>query len=199
MTELDRLESQVSICKKCPLHETARNKVFGSGNPSAAVMIVGEAPGRDENASGLPFVGEAGQLLDKAFAKLGVDRASLYICNILKCQPPGNRRPEPSETQSCIGWLEQQIRIVKPKVLIVLGATAMQVLAEIHSSIGKMRGKMMAGPEGVLMMPTWHPAYLLRMGGIGGDKARQRQTAKEFIADLTAAFSVAGVELKESD
>jgi DNA polymerase len=197
MTDLDKLEAVVDVCTKCPLVEMAQNKVFGEGNPKARAMFVGEAPGREENASGRPFVGAAGQLLDKGLAKLGVERATVYIANINKCWPPGNRKPEKSESAACIGYLEKQIELIMPKIIIALGATAAQTLLEIHSSIGKIRGKVMAGPHGVLVLPTWHPSYILRMGGIG-NKTRQKRAAKEFIADLTMAFSIAGIEHAET-
>lgn len=191
--QLGQLESRVSACTKCGLHETARNKVFGSGNPSAALMIVGEAPGREENASGNPFVGDAGKLLDKALEKLGVPRPSTYVCNIMKCWPPGNRRPEPDEMAACMGYLEEQISIIKPKIIVALGATSAQALLQIHSSIGKIRGTVMAGPLETLVMPTWHPAYICRMGGMKS-KSQQKATAKQFLEDLASACLIAGVK-----
>lgn len=196
MTELDRLESIVAACSKCPLVEMTQNKVFGEGCPDSKVMFVGEAPGREENASGRPFVGKAGQLLDKGLAKLEVPREMCYITNIVCCWPSGNRKPEKSESAACIPYLEKQIELIMPKVIVALGATSAQTLLEIHSSIGKIRGRVMAGPHSVLVVPTWHPSYLLRMGGLG-DKTRQKRAAKEFIADLKLAFTIAGVECAE--
>ena len=193
MTELDRLESLVDVCNKGPLVEMAQNKVFGEGSPKAKAMFVGEAPGREENASGRPFVGAAGQLLDKGLAKLEVARESVYISNCVKCWPPRNRKPEKSESAACIGYLEQQIGLIMPKVIIALGATSAQTLLEIHSSIGKIRGKVMAGPHSVLVVPTWHPSFVLRLGGTG-NKTRQKRAAKEFIDDLKLAFTIAGIE-----
>lgn len=196
MTELDRLESIVDVCNKCPLVEMTQNKVFGEGSHKARAMFVGEAPGREENASGRPFVGKAGKLLDKGLAKLEVARESVYVCNICKCWPPGNRKPEKSEIADCLPYLEQQIGLIMPKVIIALGATSTQTLLEIHSSIGKVRGKVMAGPHSVLVVPTWHPSFILRLGGIGS-KTRQKRAAKEFIADLSLAFKIAGIEHAE--
>lgn len=198
MTDLAQIGALVDACTKCRLAETAENRVFGEGDPNADVMFVGEAPGREENAAGRPFIGDAGKLLDKALTKLGIQRSAVYIANIIKCWPPGNRRPAPDEMTSCVGYLEEQIAEVKPKSIVALGKTSMQTLVEIHSSIGKMRGKVMAGPGGTLVVPTWHPSYILRCGGMG-DKQKQRRAAKEFIADLTLAFEVAGVALVESD
>lgn len=195
---LDQLESRVAVCTKCGLHETARNRVFGSGNPTASLMITGEAPGREENACGMPFVGDAGKLLDKALLKLGVPRPSLYVCNIMKCWPPGNRRPEPDELSACMGYLEEQIGLVKPKIIVALGATSAQALLQIHSSIGKIRGKVMAGPAETLVMPTWHPAYICRMGGMQ-NKSQQKSTAKQFLTDLASACKIAGIATSAED
>jgi DNA polymerase len=198
MTELDRLESIVAACDKCKLCETATYKVFGEGNPKARLVFVGEAPGKEENASGRPFVGDAGKLLNKALAKISIERKSVYISNVVHCWPPRNRKPYSEETALCIGHLKAQIKIIKPKVLVALGATAMQTLAEIRSSIGKMRGKVMAGPSNTLVVPTWHPAYILRLGSIG-KKSRQKQTAKEFLADVKLAFDVAEIPWTETE
>jgi len=198
MTDLATIESLVVACDKCDLCASAANKVFGEGNPKAVVMFVGEAPGREENASGRPFVGDAGKLLNKALAKLSIARESVYICNIVKCWPPGNRTPDPEERTLCVGYLEAQIAAIRPRAIVALGATSMQTLVDIHSSIGKMRGKVMAGPSETLVVPTWHPSYILRCGGMG-DKQKQRKAAKEFIADLKLAFDVADVKWVEAD
>lgn len=200
MTDLDKLEGVVGTCQKCDLCRSVMNRVFGSGSQTASVMFVGEAPGREENAAGLPFVGDAGQLLDKALAKLSVPRGLCYIANILKCAPPGNRKPESYESAACLPYLEEQIRLVNPTIIVALGATSAQTLLQIHSSIGKIRGKVMAGPHEKLVLPTWHPAYILRCGGSrGGSKSRQKKAAKEFIEDLKAAFTIAEVKWEEAD
>jgi len=200
MTELNRIEAQVAGCSKCRLCNMAANRVFGEGDTTADVMVVGEAPGREENSSGRPFVGDAGKLLDKAFDKLSVRRGDFFIANILKCWPPGNKLTTDIKQDcipTCFPYLEEQIEAIRPKVILSLGATSMQTLVSIHSSIGKMRGKVMAGPRETLVVPTWHPAYILRCGGFGGSKQKQRKAAKEFIADLQCALSVAGVEWVE--
>lgn len=200
MTDLDRLEGVVAVCGNCDLGKSAETRVFGSGNPHASLMFIGEAPGREENMAGLPFVGDAGELLDKALAKLSVPREMFYIANILKCWPRGNRRPEKFELNACIAYLEEQVRIVNPRVIVALGATSAQTLLQIHSSIGKIRGKVMAGPHEKLVVPTWHPAYILRCGGKkGGSKTRQKKAAKEFIADLKLAFDLAEVKWEEAE
>lgn len=197
MTELERLESIVAHCNKCQLCESATYKVFGEGNPKAKIMFVGEAPGREENASGRPFVGGAGKLLEKAFTKLSIKRSSVYISNIVHCWPPGNRKPTPSETSLCLPYLESQIKCIKPKVIVALGATSMHALTDQHSSIGKVRGRAFAGPNGVLCVATWHPSYILRLGGIGESKRRQKQHAREFLNDIILALNLAGVEYSE--
>ena len=198
MIELEKLDSLVACCDKCELAETAANKVFGDGDPAAVVMVVGDAPCREDVAAGRPFIGDAGKLLDKALAKLGIDRAGLYVANTLKCAPPRNRKPEQSEIRTCFPYLEAQIARIKPRVIIALGASAMQTLVDIHSSIGKIRGKVLAGPSETLVVSTWHPSFILRAGGMG-DRKKQRQAAKEFLGDLILAFNVAGVKCAEID
>lgn len=193
MTELERLESLIACCDRCSLVQTVSHKVFGEGDPHAKVMIVGDTPGREENSSGLPFVGDSGKLLDKALAELGIARSSLYVATAIRCWPPGNRKPAPNEIVACYPWLEAQIAAIKPGVIIALGAMAMQTLVDIHSSIGKIRGKVLAGPRETLVVSTWHPSYILRTGGMG-DKKKQRQAAKEFLSDLKIAFDVVGVK-----
>jgi DNA polymerase len=196
MTELDKIESRVAVCNECRLCTTAINKVFGEGNPRAACMIVGEAPGREENSAGRPFVGDAGKLLDKAFDKLSVSRPDFFIANILKCWPPGNSLTTDIKQDCipiCIKFLEDQIEAIRPKIIIALGATSMQRLVDIHSSIGKMRGKVMAGPCETLVLPTWHPAYILRCGGMSGSRQKQKRAAKEFIEDMKTALGIAGI------
>lgn len=199
MTALEILESRIAICDGCHLHKTVINKVPGEGNASAALVIVGEAPGREENSSGRPFVGEAGKLLDKAFEKLSICRGDFFICNLLKCRPPNNSITTDIRDECipvCAKFLEEQVQAIKPKVLLALGALAMQNLIDVHASIGKMRGKAMAGPAETLVVPTWHPAYLLRLGGIG-NKSKQRASAKEFIADFKLALDLAEVRWTE--
>ena len=200
MIDLDRLEGKVGACQECDLCRSAENRVFGSGSISANLMFVGDAPGREENAAGIPFVGDAGQLLNKALEKLGVSRDITYGANLLKCWPPGNRKPEKHEIATCVSYLEEQIRLIQPKVLLALGAASAQTLLQINSSIGKIRGRVFAGPHEVLTVPTWHPGYILRCGSMrGGSKSRQKKAAKEFIADLKLALDLAEVKWEEAE
>lgn len=164
---------QVKGCRKCPLCETRTNTVFGSGSPSARLVFVGEAPGRDEDEQGLPFVGRAGQLLTKMIVAMGLKREDVFICNVLKCRPPDNREPAAEEVASCSPYLFEQLQIIQPRVIVALGAPAARTLLNTKESIGRLRGRfhdfyvsgtpMMGEPTP--LMPTYHPAYLLRSPG----------------------------------
>ncbi len=158
---LDELDSQISGCLKCSLGQTRTNFVFGVGNPSATLVLVGEAPGVDEDAQGEPFVGRAGQLLNKILAAIGFKREDVYICNILKCRPPGNRKPSQEEVGHCIPYLQKQIAIIKPKLILCLGLTAAENLLQTTESLTKLRGRVLEY-EGIPLMVTYHPAALLR-------------------------------------
>ena len=159
---LDELRVQVESCRRCPLCDGRTQTVFGVGNPHARVMFIGEAPGKNEDLQGEPFVGAAGQLLTKMIAAMGYEREEVFIANIVKCRPPGNRVPEPAEIAACMPWLERQIALVRPKCLVALGATAFKGLAgDMKASITKVRG-VWHEHGGIPLMPTFHPAYLLR-------------------------------------
>ncbi len=160
-TTLDELNSQICNCLKCPLGQTRTNFVFGVGNPSATLMLVGEAPGADEDAQGEPFVGRAGQLLNKILEAIHFKREEVYICNILKCRPPGNRKPQPEEVEECIPYLKKQIQLIKPKLILCLGLTAAENLLGTTGSLGSLRGRVLQY-EGIPLMVTYHPAALLR-------------------------------------
>jgi DNA polymerase len=162
------IEARVAVCVKCPHLATSRTQtVFGVGNPDADLMFIGEAPGADEDAQGEPFVGRAGQLLTKIIAAMGFARADVYIANVLKCRPDmprgssGNRPPTPVEMQTCLPYLAEQIAIIQPKVLVALGATAVEGLLGTRSTMREMRGKWHSHQETPLMI-TYHPSYLLR-------------------------------------
>jgi uracil-DNA glycosylase family 4 len=161
LKELARLSERAMECKKCKLAETRLNVVFGEGNPSAALAVIGEAPGAEEDASGRPFVGRSGQLLDKILQSAGFARQEVYICNILKCRPPGNRNPLQDEIKSCMPWLLGQLQIVKPKVILILGKVAANTIFENQLSLGSMRGKVTKWNEYDCFI-TYHPAALLR-------------------------------------
>ncbi len=158
---LQGLHDAICTCVKCPLGLTRTKFVFGTGNPAATLMIVGEAPGADEDAQGEPFVGRAGQLLTKILEAIGFRRDEVYICNILKCRPPGNRKPLPEEVDLCIPYLRKQIALVKPRVILALGLTAAENLLGTSESLGRLRGRVMQY-EGTPLMVTYHPAALLR-------------------------------------
>ena len=158
---LGSIRAELEACRRCKLASGRTNLVFGSGNPHADLMFVGEAPGADEDAQGLPFVGRAGQLLTKIIEAIGMRRDEVYICNILKCRPPGNRNPEIDEIASCEQYLFRQIAVVKPKVICALGAFGAQTLLKTTETIGRLRGRLV-DYRGSKLMATFHPAYLLR-------------------------------------
>lgn len=159
---LDALEQEVRACKTCSLTATRTNVVFGSGNPNAKLVFVGEAPGRDEDLQGKPFVGRAGQLLTDIIEKgMNLRREDVYICNVLKCRPPENRNPLPAEIEHCEPFLVRQLEIIKPKVICALGTFAAQTLLKTTETIGRLRGKWHFY-HGIPLRCTYHPAYLLR-------------------------------------
>lgn len=159
---LELLAAQSRTCSACALAQGRTHVVFGEGNPDAKLMIVGEAPGEDEDLHGRPFVGRSGQLLDKILQAAGLPRETLYIANIVKCRPPGNRTPEMLEAKTCSGhWLNRQLELVKPQIIIPLGATALEFFAGEKRSITQARGKFFEW-QGIQIFPMFHPAYLLR-------------------------------------
>ena len=158
---LEKLKAKVLKCKKCDLYKSRTNLVLGEGSPNAELMFVGEAPGRDEDLQGKPFVGRAGKLLGKIIEAMGLKREDVYIANILKDRPPENRNPQEDEIKACIPYLKEQIKIIQPKVICALGTFAAQRLLEEETTISKLRGKFYVY-EGIKFMPTYHPAYLLR-------------------------------------
>ena len=167
IAELKQLAKEVDVCRKCVLGTTRTNAVPGEGNPNAELVFVGEGPGADEDAQGRPFVGRSGQLLDKIIIAMGLKRSDVYICNIVKCRPPENREPRPEEIISCLPFLKRQLSLIRPKVIVALGAPATRTLLETNKPIGQLRGKFYDfnfddfSPP-IKLMPTFHPAYLLR-------------------------------------
>ena len=155
------LQTQAEACTACGLHSERNNVVFARGNPSAEIVVVGEAPGEEEDKTGLPFVGRAGRLLDLMLMAVGYPKDSVYICNTLKCRPPGNRNPLPDELAACNGFLRGQLDIIAPKVLLAVGKFAAQTLLQSEESIGRLRGHVHTY-EGRPVVVTYHPAYLLR-------------------------------------
>lgn len=158
---LQSIRADLGDCIRCPLHKGRKNIVFGVGNPKARLMFIGEGPGADEDAQGEPFVGAAGQLLTKMIKAMGLARSDIYIANIVKCRPPGNRNPEPLEIEQCIPFLYRQIETVGPKVIVCLGKIAASTLLKNEIPITKLRGGF-HDYQGIQVMPTYHPAYLLR-------------------------------------
>ena len=155
------IHENAGACKACSLHETRTNPVFARGNPLSQLMVIGEAPGEEEDRTGEPFVGRAGKLLDVLLQAVGFPRDSVYICNVLKCRPPGNRNPLPNEVESCSGFLRSQIDAIAPKALLAVGKFAAQTLVQSEESIGRLRGQIHQY-NGVPVVVTYHPAYLLR-------------------------------------
>jgi uracil-DNA glycosylase family 4 len=161
LDSLDAIAASVRGCTKCPLYSTATNPVPGEGNPDANFMVVGEAPGATEDETGRPFVGRAGQLLTQILAAIKLSREDVFICNVLKHRPPGNRNPEPAEVIACSPYLIRQIELIKPKVILALGTFSAQTLLDTKISIGKLRGQIHQY-HGVPVVVTYHPAALLR-------------------------------------
>jgi uracil-DNA glycosylase family 4 len=159
--ELKVIRDDLGECTRCRLHDGRTHIVFGTGNPRARLMFVGEAPGQDEDEQGLPFVGRAGQLLTKMIESMGYKRDDVYIANVLKCRPPGNRPPKPDEVATCGPFLRKQIAAINPDVLCTLGSFAAQAVLRREDKISAMRGKFFL-IDGVTVLPTYHPAYLLR-------------------------------------
>lgn len=161
-TQLSSLAGEVAACTRCAELARCRTQtVFGVGSPNADLCFVGEAPGADEDAQGEPFVGAAGQLLTRIIAAMGLERHDVYICNILKCRPPGNRTPAPDEVTNCRGYLKRQLGIIRPKYICALGAVAAKTLLDSELSIGRLRGRFHLY-DGIPVLCTYHPAYLLR-------------------------------------
>lgn len=158
---LEDVRAAMGECGRCSLGKTRTNLVFGVGNPGADVVFVGEAPGRDEDQQGVPFVGEAGQLLTKIIQAMGYSRDEVYICNVLKCRPPNNRNPQPPEIEACQPFLLRQLQGISPKVVVALGTFAAQTLLATKAPISQLRGKF-HDYHGIPLMPTFHPAFLLR-------------------------------------
>jgi len=167
--ELERYHQEIKDCTKCRLHEGRTKFVFGVGNPKAEVMFIGEGPGRDEDLKGEPFVGRAGQLLDKILASIGFDRQTVYIANMVKCRPPENRAPQPDELETCYPYLARQIELIKPKIICCLGRISGQFLLKTSETLGRLRGTVhdfngstSLTTGGIKLIVTYHPAALLR-------------------------------------
>jgi uracil-DNA glycosylase len=178
-----QIVEEIGDCKRCPLHAGRHSIVFGQGDANARLLFVGEGPGADEDAQGLPFVGRAGQLLNNMITAMGLTREEVYICNVVKCRPPGNRTPEPDEANTCSPFLFRQIDVVRPQVIVALGATAATYLLGQRQPLAGLRGRVHAF-RGSSLIVTYHPAYLLR-------DPRQK---KEAWADLQIAMKELGLK-----
>jgi len=159
---LQALAGEVAACTRCPLAESRTQTVFGVGSSSPRLVVVGEAPGAEEDRTGEPFVGRAGALLTRMLAAIGLAREDVYICNVLKCRPPGNRAPRPDEVAACRPFLQEQLETLEAPLLVAVGAHAARLLLRTERGITSLRGRFHTTPEGWRVMPTWHPAYLLR-------------------------------------
>ena len=160
---LEEIKKQCCACQKCALGKTRTKTVFSAGTPNHKIVLIGEAPGFNEDQTGESFVGRAGQLLDKILNSVGFDRhTNIYLCNTIKCRPPNNRDPLPEEKAACRAYLDQQLEILKPKIILLCGKVALTSFLETKEGITKLRGRWFDGPYGAKMMPVFHPSYLLR-------------------------------------
>lgn len=174
----EQLENETKKCKRCKLCQTRNNVVFGTGNKNAKLMFIGEGPGADEDLQGEPFVGKAGKLMNMAFEIIGLKREDVYIANIVKCRPPSNRNPQEDESFACLNYLRNQVILVKPKIIVLLGSVALKNILGKEYGITASRGKWVE-KKGILYMPTWHPAALLRDESKKVDFIRDLQHAME--------------------
>jgi len=159
----DHIRAAVSNCQKCGLHQTRTKTVFGIGSETADWMIIGEAPGAEEDRRGEPFVGRAGKLLDEMLRAVGLDRQTVFIANVLKCRPPGNRDPKTDESSQCRVYLDRQIELIQPKIIVAVGRIAAQLLLDTDAPLGRLRGQLHhVGAAATPVVATYHPAYLLR-------------------------------------
>lgn len=177
---LAELKKTVLSCERCLLASTRKNVVFGEGDPKAAIVFVGEAPGEEEDNQGRPFVGRAGKLLDQLIERIGIKRSDVFICNVLKCRPPGNRDPEPREVASCKEYLLSQLDIIRPRIICTLGRHAYNTLLEVDAPITRIRGKMTVF-RGIPLLPTYHPSYLLRSQNKIKDAWEDMETLKKIL------------------
>ncbi len=194
LSPLEAVRTELGECTRCPLHRTRHCIVFGEGNPHAGLMFIGEGPGADEDRQGRPFVGRAGQLLTRMIQAMGLERADVYIANIVKCRPPENRNPEPLEIRTCFPFLEDQIAAVAPKVIVALGRVAACTLLDTKEPISNLRGEFRYR-NGIPVMPTYHPSFLLRAEPDKRHKAEAWADLKKVMALLDRPESGSGDNL----
>ena len=179
----EELETTIKGCKKCRLYTNRTTIVLGTGNKNAQIMLIGEGPGADEDIQGVPFVGKAGKLMNQALVGLGFQREELYITNIVKCRPPGNRNPENDEAMACMDYLRTQVLLVKPKIIVLLGSVALKNILGEEYGITASRGKWVE-KNGIFYLPTWHPAALLRDEAKKIDFWKDLKSVKEKIKNI---------------
>lgn len=190
---LEGLREILGDCKRCKLHKSRKKLVFGEGSPRARLVFVGEGPGREEDLAGRPFVGEAGDLLTRIIERgMGLNREDVYICNVVKCRPPGNRDPERDEIEACLPFLKQQIRIIRPDVICTLGRISTKELLEREIKITQERGNWYSFMD-IPLMPTYHPAYIVR------NPSRERELKAQVWEDVKKIMSQLGLEVKKND
>lgn len=185
---LDALQKAITGCRRCALGDHRTNIVFGVGNPQADLVFVGEAPGRDEDLQGEPFVGRAGQMLTRIIRAMGLERTDVYICNVNKCRPPGNRDPLPPEVEACSPYLLEQLEIISPKVICALGSFAARTLLRTETRISQLRGRFHTFND-IPLMPTYHPSFLLR----------NPQAKREVWEDMQMIMEIMGLPGKTGD
>jgi DNA polymerase len=178
---LETIREDLGDCRRCKLHKTRNHIVFGAGNPNARLVFVGEGPGHDEDVQGLPFVGRAGQLLTKIINAIDLSRDDVFICNIIKCRPPGNRNPDRDEIDACLPFLKRQLKAINPTFICALGTFAAQTLLQTKTPISKLRGEFHPY-EGIQLLPTYHPAFLLR-------NPNKKRDVWEDVQKLQAAYN----------
>lgn len=182
----EALEHDCKNCRECSLWETRTNVVFGVGNQNAEVLFIGEGPGANEDAQGVPFVGRAGHLLDDMLEIIGLKRDEVYIANIVKCRPPGNADPRPEYAEACLPYLREQVRFVHPRVIVLLGRIAVQNLLKVQSGIGRIHGQIY-NRKGFLFVPTYHPSALLRNPDLKKDAWEDFKVIRRLLEEETDA------------
>lgn len=183
ITVLKILANEAETCTKCVLHKERIKSVFSKGNPNAKIVLLGEGPGNDENLQGLPFVGRSGKLLDSMILAMGLTQEDVYVCNVVKCRPPNNRKPLPEEVGACSSFLSKQLNLVNPKVIVTLGASAIEALLGSGLGITKRRGKWEKWKD-IPVLPTLHPSYLLRNPAAKIDCAADLKLVLEYLKEL---------------
>lgn len=189
--DMETLREELGDCRRCKLHKTRKNIVFGEGSDSARLVFVGEGPGRNEDIQGRPFVGEAGEMLSRIIRAMGLTRRDVFICNVVKCRPPANRDPERDEIETCMPFLKRQLSIIRPEVICTLGRVSTQALLGKDFRITRERGKWRSY-EGIPLMPTFHPAYILR------NKPREKELKGQVWDDVQMIMKRMGLEVKRN-